>query len=59
MGQSMDYLKLWEEHSISYSIETYQTVQMVFACTSPVIPTPFIEETNFTSFYAPASFAKY
>ena len=58
MCQAMDCSRL-QEHSISYSIETYQTVLMLFARTSPVLPTPFTEETNFTPFYAPASFAVY
>ena len=30
-----------------------------FACTSPVLPTSFIEEAIFTILYAPASFVKY
>ena len=30
-----------------------------FACTMPVLPTPFVEEAIFTPFYTPAHFVKY
>ena len=41
-----------------YGVSQWSTF-IVFACTIPVLPTPFVEESIFTPIYGPAPFVKY
>ena len=47
------------EFILVYGVSWWSSFFFNFACTSPVLPTPFIEETIFTQLFAHASFVEY